>query len=511
MRVRTVVLALLLPALVVACGSGDSTSERTLTVGLGSDEYVAEGPAANVGMGTNITETLIAVTPEYQLQPRLAERWELRPPNTWRFFLRPGVRFHDGQPLDANAVKVGLFDRVANPEVGGTTISAGPDSAVVVDDHTIDFTPTEPNERVPLQIVHPAYGVVAPGSDPARPVGTGPFRFAEYAPQERLVVERNDDYWGQKARSSRITFRFYPDPEVQRLALEAGETQIATLVRQSDATELEAKGLRVATSTVGSYYAMYANIHKPDGVLSDLKVRQAVASDVDREAIVERLLEGQATTDPTMVPPFVLGDAASLVKGHDFDPARARALLDEAGWVPGADGIRERTGRRLDLTLAVGFPEIFRPIPAFLESQLKDVGIALQVLERPDPASYQELITSGEADLYMEEGIQNDADPPFLPVVLFYSGSTAEVADYQALFAPGPAFDQLLAPALTEDDPEKVRRAVAEAMHFIVDQEAVVIPVAGIFGIYGLRDGIEGFTPHPSFINISWDGVGRAG
>jgi len=415
--------------------------------------------------------------------------------------------FHDKQPLNAQAVKVGLFDRVANPEFGGTSIDAGPESAVVVDDYTIDFTPTKPDLHVPQQIAHPIYGVIAPGSDPASPVGTGPFRFVEYAPQERLVVERNNEYWGQKARSSRITFRFYPDPEVERLALESGEAQVATLLRPSDVKELKAKGLGVLTSPIGSYWAMYANIHRPDGILSDVKVRQAVASDTDRKAIVGQLLEGQATTDPTMVPPSVLGDSASLVRGYDHDPVRAKTLLDEAGWAPGPDGIREKGGRRLELALAVGSPEIFRPIPAFLESQLRDLGVSLNIMERPDFASYQALVTSGDADLYLEESVQNDADAAFFPAALFYSAS--EQADYPALFAPGPAFDQLLTSALTQAEPVAERADVANAMHLLVDQEAVVVPLAGIFGIYGLGKGVEGFVPHPSFVNLGWDRIGR--
>nr|WP_281288662.1 ABC transporter substrate-binding protein [Pseudonocardia kunmingensis] len=124
----------------------------------------------------------------------LAERWEFRAPNTWRFFLRHGVRFHDGQPFNAQAVKAGLFDRVAQRK-NGSTIKAGPDSAVVVDEYTIDFTPTVPNLRVPEQIGHPSNVVYAPGSIAGvKPMGTGPFTFLEYAegahrrgPQRRLL------------------------------------------------------------------------------------------------------------------------------------------------------------------------------------------------------------------------------------------------------------------------------------------------------------------------------------
>ena len=144
---------MVLLATLIAIGCSSTTpSASELRVGLGPDEFVVEGPAANLGRGLNITETLTRLTPDFGLEPGLAERWERVDGNRWRFFLRPGISFHDGTPLDAQAVKVGLFDRVAE---FGTTINAGPDSAVVVDDHTLDFTPTQPNSRVPAQLSIP--------------------------------------------------------------------------------------------------------------------------------------------------------------------------------------------------------------------------------------------------------------------------------------------------------------------------------------------------------------------
>ncbi|HYX44473.1 MAG TPA: ABC transporter substrate-binding protein, partial [Acidimicrobiales bacterium] len=214
-----------------AGGAGTTTPARQeLRVGFTADQYVLEGPDAALGaypLNANVVETLTYLAPNYEVRPMLAEKWEFRAPNTWRFFLRHDVKFHDGQPLNAQAVKTGLFDRVAKQR-GGGTIKAGPASAVVVDDYTIDFTPTASNLRVPEQIVHPNNAVYAPGADPGKnPVGTGPFRFVEYLPKERIVVDRNADYWGNKAKLQRITFRFFPDPSARRLALQAGDIDFA--------------------------------------------------------------------------------------------------------------------------------------------------------------------------------------------------------------------------------------------------------------------------------------------
>ena len=189
-------------------------SARELTVGVTQDQYTTEGGQASLGVAgpnTNIFETLLYMGPKFEIKPMLAERWEFRAPNTFRFFIRRGVKFHDGQPLNAQAVKVGVFDRAA--AAGGLTLKAGPDSTSVVDEYTLDFTPRIANLRVFEQIVHASYPVIAPGSDVGKkPVGTGPFRFVEYVAKERIVVDRNPDYWGTPATLEKLTFRFYPTP-----------------------------------------------------------------------------------------------------------------------------------------------------------------------------------------------------------------------------------------------------------------------------------------------------------
>ena len=496
-----------------ATSAPEAAESKELTVGFTEDQYILEGPDTNLGaypLNTNVVETLTYLSEDYKVLPRLAERWELIPPNTWRFHLRQGVTFHDGQPFDAQAVKTGIFDRVAQRR-GGGTIKAGPDSAVVVDDHTIDFTPTGPNLRVPEQLVHPQTAVIAPGSNfGAKPVGTGPFRFVEYLAKERIVVERNPDYWGEKAKVPRITFRFFPDANVRRLALDNGEIDFAYQVPPPDVEALEGR-FEIMKSEVGAYEAMYLNSHgkAPYDILRDVRVRKAVAYGVDRKKLIDGALFGLATDAQTWVPPTSLGQYASAVKGYKTDAAQARSLLDEAGWKAGGDGIREKDGRKLKLVLVSGFPsaEAHRPIPAFLQAELKKIGIEIEIVERPDSASFQALINSGEGDLFLEQGNQNDGNPAFLPVLLLYTGGTGASAPYQMLFAPGPRFDELIAPALTEPDIDKVRKITAEAMREAVDEQATVVPLAGIYRIYGMKKSVKNFVPHPSFLNVQWGAV----
>lgn len=532
---RTVSLAIAFVLLGAACGgssnkgtnqSAASTTSvaaaadnpnAVLRVGAVDDQYVlAPTKTSDASLGlyplnTNIVETLATLSPDYKVVPALATSWELRPPNTWRFHLRTGVKFQDGQPFNAAAVKSGLFDRLA--KVGGGTLKAGPDSAVVVDDNTIDFTPTAPNLRVPEQMVHPQDGVIAPGSDlTKKPVGTGPFRFVDYQPKEHITVERNPDYWGPKAKVAKITFTFYPDPNARRLALESGQVDAIYEVPHQDVAGLKSKGFDIETSTVGAYDAMYANIHGKPGfdILSDVNVRQALEMSIDRAKLVSGVLDGLASTDQTIVPPLALAPYTSTVKGFAFDPGKAKAMLDAAGWTVGANGIRAKAGRPLKLTLVTGFPSAtaLDPIPTFLQSQFKDVGIDLAITERPDSASYQAVMTAGDGDLFLEQGNQNDANSGFLPTLLFYTGpGSGGGGDYQKLFAPGGKFDQLLGPALTEPNADTVRKDVADAMHEFIDVQAVGIPLAGIYRIYGMSKKVHGFVAHAATLHVRWDTV----
>ena len=528
-RTASIALALILAMVAAACSDDDSTTDTKasattagaananadLTVGFTEDQYVLDGPEASLAeypLNANVIETLATMSPDYEVEPALAESWTFVPPNTWRFKLRQGVTFHDGTPLDAAAVKAGLFDRLAKMD-GGSSLKAGPTSAVVVDASTIDFTPTVPNLRVPEQMVHPQYGVISPGSDIGKkPVGTGPFRFVEYVPKERIVVERNPDYWGPKAKVAKITFRFYPDASTRRLALESGEIDAAYEVPRDDVEGLEAKGFTIAKSGVGAYDALLVNQHGKQGfdILSDVAVRQAVALGIDRKKLVDNVLDGLATTDQTIVAPTSLKPYTSTITGFTFDQAKAKSTLDAAGWAPGSDGIRAKGGKKLHLVLVSGFPaaEILRPIPTFVQSQLKEIGVDVAITERPDSDSYGAVMDAGDGDLFLEQGNQNDANPGFLPILLFYTGpGSGDPFSYQKLFGPGGKFDETLAPALTEANPDTVRKIVANAMHQFIDVDVAAIPLAGVFRIYGLRKGIDGFVPHPAFLHVRWDTV----
>lgn len=487
-----------------------------LVVGATQDGYRNEPNRANIGMyplNPNVFESLVRLTPDYQIEPLLAESWEFVEPNTWRFTLRQGVTFHDGTPFTAEAVRW-TMGRIAAS--GGGVLGVDENSTVVIDDFTVEITPTRPNRRLPQQLNHPNNSIVAPNTEPAETrVGTGPFREVEYAREDQYVVEAFDGYWGDAPGLSRITFRFIPDATTRVLALQSGEVDLIYEVPRESAQDLPSSGdFTLATSTVGAYEALYVNIHgaEPYDLGQDPAIREALAYAIDKETIVSGVWQGNAEISDTMIPPAILGSAADMITGTTFDPERARGLLDAAGWVAGDDGTRAKDGRRLTLTMVVGFPnaEIHRPMPEFVQAQLADVGIEMEIVQTPDTASYEERLGTGEGDLWAEAGSQNDGNPCFLPDLLFSTpvpDGDPESTAYGRAFAPGADFDAHIEECRSAVPPEEVQAAAASAMKVLIDEQFVVIPLAGTFRLFGVAAKVTGFEAHPSGVNQRWAGV----
>jgi peptide/nickel transport system substrate-binding protein len=491
-----------------------------LVIAAGEDASKLEPPQlANVATGYGnanapVFEQLVTLAPDFSIKPLLATSWEFRAPNTWRFHLRTGVRFHNGAPFDAAAVADNV-KRLWGKDDAYSVPALGPDSATVVDEFTVDLTPRKPNLRLVEQLVHPVLGIQAPGTFAGRgtghentPTGTGPFKFESYRERVQLRVTRFDGYWGAKPKTERITFRFLPEDNARVLALEAGQVDAVYDFPREQATQFaNDPAFTTIKSPPGGYSALLLN-HRgkaPYDILSDLKVRQAVAYGIDKATIVNNVWKGNAEVMNSVIPAPVLGANAGLVKGYPYDRAQARRLLDDAGWAPGADGIRAKAGRRLQLTLVVSEYELQRPAPEFVQSQLKEVGMDVK-LETPDQMAYFARLDQGQGDMFSEIGNQNDANAIFLGA-LFTGVPGGFGGGYEAAFGAGSDYDKSFTTAIQSPDTEEVRRLAGETMHIAVDTVVAAVPIAGINRIWGLRRNVHGFTPHPSAANQKWSDV----
>lgn len=488
---------------------------QVLTVGTLADRYLDELPdrpdLGKYPLNTSTFDTLARMNEDLQIEPRLAERWEYdEATNTYRYFLRKGVKFHDGSELGAEDVKY-TFDLIVKAYPANYQ-NLGPDSVKVVDPYTVELKTMKKNNRLVEQLVHPIWGINRRGSDPLKPVGTGPLRFVEWVKDDRFVVERFDGYWDPQrmAQAKRITFKFIADGQTKILALRSGDIDLIMDVPLSQAAEVETSpGLEVVTSKTGAYNALNFNIagQAPYDIGKDMAVREAVAAGVDRKAVLQKVWGGNADVSTTFVPPAVLGQHASMIKAVDHDPKRATEILDQAGWKPGSDGIRTKDGRRLSLVHMLAGPGDSDPRDSvaaaeLIQDQLKRIGVETKI-ETPEAAAASARQRNGEYDLLQAIGNQNEANPCFLPDLIYYSkgGPTNKWR------SPGGKTDEAIERCRSATNIEATRQATAEALHQLVDVEKVIVPLIGLRRIWAMKESVAGFVPHPSLTNQRWEGV----
>ncbi|NPV60419.1 MAG: ABC transporter substrate-binding protein [Actinobacteria bacterium] len=507
----TATLSLLVALSNAGCGKGGGAEQPKVTelvVGMGED---ANSPDfAEIGVlspNANIYESLVRLTPEFTVAPMLAESWEYVGDNTWRFHLRKGVKFHNGDELTSEAVKF-TYDGKMRPS-GKSLLHLK--EVKVVDEYTIDIVTEEPNMVVPEIITHPLYGIRCPGTDPGvSPVGTGPFRFVSYEKEKELVVEKNPDYWGEPARLEKLVFKYIPDANTRLMALQAGEVDVIKDIPREMIADIESdESLYTYASQPGGPYVVFeVRTEGPVAreIMADVRLRKAVAVAIDKSEIVEKVWSNNAVVDYTWLPEGMFGAYRDLIQGYDYDPDEAAKLLEEAGWKEGADGIREKAGKRLEITLVSGYPTaaVLKPIPEVIQQQLKAVGIDAKIVEVSDEGVYEEMLKQGEGDLWLTRGTQNNADPTFGPQLLHHSKG------YYGEFCGNPwwggeEFDALVDKARATEDPDERAELVAEAMHILIDEHAALIPIASLFNVYAARLPLEGLVPHPSDVSTRWE------
>ena len=471
------------------------TTRRTLIVAFGADEAPLTLNRERLGrypLNAGMCETLVTLTPEFQIAPGLAKSWLPLTPDGVRFNLRRGVQFSDGTPVNAAAV-VYTLAHAARLRLGYSFLDES--SAKVIDDSTVEVRATRPNRRLAEQLVHSTYGVISPKSDPARrPLCSGPFRFAEYVPYDHLTVVRNERYAGPAAKVDSIIFKFIPDENTRVLALRAGDVDLIYDVGRGNAAALAREpGINVVGAQAGAVLLMYINRNglAPYNQLSDASLRRAVAAALDRKSLVEHVLgasNARVFVAQTVNPASVLGAYASMVTGVPFDTALARQLVAQ---------------KHPTLKLIVQPGSTDRSVAEYVQAELGRVGIAVNI-ELLDPAAFESRVNGGEFDLDIELPNQNDANPAFLLALRWYSHSGTRSAQFTHASA---RFDSLVERSLQATDADSVRSAAAAAMHELVDVEVGAIPLAGIGRTYAMRDRVRGFVPHPSRLYQSWGEV----
>ena len=405
-------------------------------------------------------DNLLSRDQHLSVAPGLAERWEIPDPKTYIFHLHPGVRFSDGRPLASRDVKWS-FDSLLQGKIRSAKATAYRfiDHIEAPDDNTVVFHLKQPWAALLWNVAGGAgMGIVPYGSGDEisrNPIGSGPFRFVRAEQDREVVIERNPNYWGEKAKLERVRFMVVPDTTTRALELRKGSADVEINALTPDmvlALEREPKlcVLRGPGTVLG-----YVGFNLRDPVLKDVRVRQAIAYALDRRPLIHYLMRDSARLAGSVLPPESWAYDADVPQ-YSYDPAKARRLLDAAGR-------SEQNGVRFHLTMKTSTEESSRAMAAVFQQQLRDVGIALDIRSF-EFATFFSDVTHGEFQVYSLRWVGGNEDPD----IFGYAFHSAGGANRQ--FYRNPRVDALIDKAQTEID-QSARKQDYAALQQLLAQD----------------------------------------
>jgi peptide/nickel transport system substrate-binding protein/oligopeptide transport system substrate-binding protein len=413
-------------------------------------------------------DNLTQFDPEGLLQPGLALRWETdRAGTVYTFHLRSNARFQNGEQVTASAVRASYL-RALSPGAGGgrawplfpirgaRAYAEGDSTARPAiearDDTTLVITLAEPLNILPKLLAMPVTAVVA-GTRPAdraapatsppsdtSPVGSGPWRLVSWRHDDALVLARNPDYWGQVPLVDTLRIRIIPEALTQAAEYESGRLSVVEI--PFGETRLWEKRRPKELERRNALRDFYIAINTTRGPLRDLRVRQALNHAVDIPTILANLMGGRGTLAAGAVPPGLEGYDSARAR-YAYDPARARALLQEAGYASGLSLRLWRSAR----------PEYARVAQA-VQQDLADVGVRVEIVER-DASSARAAARKGETDLFITDWYGDYPDAENFNYPLFHSANRGSGGNLA--FLSDSALDRMILEARGTTDTAKRR------------------------------------------------------
>lgn len=401
-------------------------------------------------VGRTIFDRLVESDENLNIVPRLATDWKVSEDGlTWTFKLRQGVKFHDGTPFNADAV-VFTVERAIDPKnalAAGNFAWGGVVKADKIDEFTVALHTGEPVAALLPNIADGGLGsIISPTSVSAsgefKPIGTGAFRFVSWQPDGELVLERNNEYWDGPVSYERLVVVPSTEGSTRVNQLEKGEVDLISLVPIPELERVKAmNGVVMKSEPATSWEYVAMNCARPP--FDDKLVRQAFNYAVDKQGIIDSILKGLGRVPDS---PIASGYSVHVsVKTYEYSPEKAIALLEQAGWKVGPDGIRTKDGQRLKATLLYGQGNIEEgdAIAQAISSQLANVGadISVQAMEmstftqeqrKPLDQSIIEMAMgrfgTGDPDTGMRSTLDTASQPPAGNNFAFYSNPEVDKA-----------------------------------------------------------------------------------
>jgi peptide/nickel transport system substrate-binding protein len=408
-------------------------------------------------------DNLLSRDPQLSVKPGLAESWNVPDPKTYVFHLHRGVKFSDGRLLTSRDVKWSfdsvLQGKVRSPKAGTYRWVQQIDTP---DDYTVVFRLKQPWAALLWNVAGgEGMGIVPYGSGEEisrHPVGSGPFKFVSAEQDRDVVIERNDYYWGERAKLDRVRFMVVPDTTTRALELRKGSADLEinsltadierSLQAESHLATLHGPGTRLA----------YLAFNLRDPILQDVRVRQAIAYAIDRTALVHYLWRDQARLASSLLPPESWAHAADVTQ-YQHDPEKARRILDDAGYM-------SKNGVRFHITMKTSTEESSRAMAAVFQQQLREVGIAMDIRSF-EAATFLADVTHGEFQMYSLRWVGGNEDPDMFSYAFHSSNIIPRGANRQ--YYSNPRVDALIEKAQTELDQNVRKQDYAEIQRILAN------------------------------------------
>lgn len=407
----------------------------------------------------NVFDTLVEPDENLEMQPALAESWTVSDDQlTWTFELRDGVTFHDGSAFTAEDV-VYSYDRIVDDELANAWKFAAVTDVVAVDEDTVTITVAQPTPNL-LSNLGGFKGMaivseenVTSGDIQTKPIGTGPFKVDSVVSGDSITLTANADYWGGAPALGGVTFSFISEPATALAALRSGEVDWTDVVPDQQVAELqENEDLTLETSPSSDYWYLALNENKAPW--DDVRVRQAIAYAIDRDAIVQATSYGTAQENQLAIPEDSVWFTGYDTYSTDLD--KAKQLLDEAGF----------TGGTLDFLATSDYPETVTAAQ-IIASNLEPLGIDVQI-RQPDFSTWLDEQNSGNFDLLMMGWLGN-IDPDDFYYAQHHSTGGSNAQGYS-----NPQVDELLDAGRTETDEATRKDLYAQAATIIADEASYI-------------------------------------
>lgn len=482
---------------------------QDLTVGLGASVTSIDPHFHNLSPNSNVArhvfDRLIHTDDKQRQTPGLATEWKAIDDTTWEFKLRRGVKFHDGSEFTAEDV-VATLKRVPWVPNSPSSFRIYTQSVVgweIVDPHTIRLKtakiyPLLPTDIATINIVSKKFeqGPTADFNSGKAAIGTGPFKFVEYVPGDRIVLQRNDDYWGPKPHWQKVTMKLITNNSARVAALLAGDVQVIDAVPATDYARLKGNADLTIAQVVGNRLIyLHVDSHRdqspfvtdkagallPNNPLKDPRVRRALSKSINRQAIVDRIMDGLAIPAGGLMADGFFGTSPKL-KPDVFDAEGARKLLTEAGYPNGfgltIHGPNDRYPNDEKVLQAIG--------PMF-----NRVGVDTKVVTMPWATFAGQSSNPNFAFSVMLVGWGADTGEVSSPLrsLLATVNREAGMGGSNRGRYSNPKMDELLAQALTTVDNGKREKLLQEASEIAI-ADVGLIPLHYQINVWAMRKGL---------------------